>query len=92
MPTGQLARGLIRSALTGYFTGYTYACIINGTPMITRLSNDECPHAWYVRNGVGGRGVIVPVSTSSLRGVIIDSMRALSGGGEVDLLGEAGLA
>ena len=56
MPTGQLARGLIRAALTGYFIGYAYACIINGTPMVTRLSNDECPHAWYVRDGLGEFG------------------------------------
>ena len=56
MPMGQLARGLIRASLTGYFIGYTYACIINGTPMVTRLSNDECPHAWYVRDGVGEWG------------------------------------
>jgi hypothetical protein len=48
--------------------------------------------AYALRAGVGGRGVVVPVSTSSLRRIIIDSMRALSGGGEVDLLGEAGLA
>jgi hypothetical protein len=53
MPVGQLARGLIRAALTGTFIGYAYACIINGTPMVTRLGNDECPHAWYVRDGVG---------------------------------------
>jgi hypothetical protein len=56
MPVGQLARGLIRAALTGYFIGYTYACIINGTPMVTRLSNDECPHAWYMRDGLGEWG------------------------------------
>jgi hypothetical protein len=56
MPVGQLARGLIRAALTGYFIGYTYACIINGTPMITRLGNDECPHAWYMRDELGEWG------------------------------------
>ena len=56
MPTGQLARGLIRAALTGYFIGYAYACIINGTPMVTRLSNDECPHAWYMRDELGEWG------------------------------------
>ena len=56
MPVGQLARGLIRATLTGYFIGYTYACIINGTPVATRLSNDECPHAWFVRDELGELG------------------------------------
>jgi len=56
MPMGQLERGLIRASLTGYFIGFTYACIINGTPMVTRLGSDECPHAWFVRDEARGLG------------------------------------
>jgi len=54
MPVGQLVRGLIRASVTGDSIGSVYSCVINGTPMVTRIINDECPYAWFIRDKVAG--------------------------------------